>query len=155
MDVVRNKKGWVRMLEIALAVGLLFAFIIYFQSSQKALKTNQIDWSRNTLQFTGESILNSLWTYDSDGSLGPDLKNYTLHSQWTYAGNLISSQLPPTMDYALYQFDNSTFIFRAGTAPPSSHIELVSVTKLMAGGFGNFSMSNRMSALKLVLWYKQ
>jgi hypothetical protein len=156
---MRNRKGWVRLIEILLAAALVFVFITFIQTSQLSQYSEKPKWDAANLKTLGEDAIRTLDLKDDlgGGNGKSDLRDYIVPG-----GNLnpvkteLDNLLPPNVGYAIYLLNSSYVAYSsAGTLSHPAQKEKVSVSYVVAGDGTNPCIPGSGSCIvKLVLWYK-
>jgi|GEM_PF-5080684 len=152
---MRNRKGWVRLIEILLAAVLVFVFFAFIQNAQLSQYSEPPKWDAATLKTMGEDTLR---TMDLRDDLNPnnqsDLRDCIVFGGVpSWCSNGIKGSLPNNIGYALFQLD--TFFAEAqiaGSGLPQAR-ETVSAHYIIAGAQGEPCATDGPCAVKLVLWY--
>lgn len=158
--MVRNNRGWARLIEIALAAAMVFSYMIFLQNIYISDVSSTSGWDTARLKQFGESALITYDQQDADNDYKSDLRWDVLNNNQANLVVTLEQLLPANVGFALYAFDGlGDLNFIGGdTMPP--YKDKASVTYLMAGGYnGNFcpldGNPNSSCALELVLWFKQ
>jgi hypothetical protein len=157
--MVRNNRGWARLIEIALAAAMVFSYMIFLQNIYIADVSSTSGWDTARLKQFGES---ALITYDQQDSNNDQRSDLRTDLAGGYDVDATFKQLlPANVGYYLYIFDeNGNLNPHAGDLPIPPYKDKASVTYIMAGGYdGEFctlsGSPDSPCALEMVLWFKQ
>ncbi|HIK02766.1 TPA: hypothetical protein H1012_02885 [archaeon] len=157
--VIRNNRGFLRLIEMALAATLIIAFILFIQGRQSFSLQDPPNYDAVALKTIGQDVLRSLDLRDNDTNGQSDLRQ-VLNCNDTRAGRLesdIQLRLPPNVGFTLY-FANETNTSYRGGYPESSaplRTDVVAVNYITAGEYGNYSNYDKPCQIKLALWFTQ
>ena len=157
--VPRNKKGWLRIIEIALAATLVFAFFIFVNNFEGKSRSSRPETDRYTLSQIGEDAIRSYDLLDANGDSVSDLRTEVLTSDWATISTQLNTTLGENIGYMLYFYndtggysqENVQFVSGARKTPVNR--DIVSVYYIISGGDGSYCSSSTACALKLDLWH--
>lgn len=158
--VMRNNKGFLRLIEMALAATLILAFILFLQETQSSSLRNPPNYDPAVLKTLGQDVLRSLDLRDNDTNGLSDLRqNLSCSSaRWDTTYFFIAERLPPNVGFTLYSVDDmGVSTFKGGIPEGLQPIktERVAVNYIVAGEEGNYSNIGKPCSIKLVLWFVQ
>jgi len=155
----RNNKGWLRIIEIALAATLVFSFFMFINKFEGGFRSSRPETDKYLLQQLGEDALRSYDLVDANGNDVSDLRWEILTNDWTDIGEQLNTSLGRGVGYALY-FYNSTagytsdqIRFVTGSTAKPINRDVASVYYIIAGDDALFCSAPSACALKLDLWY--
>ena len=158
----RNRKAWIRLVEIVLAAALVFGCVTYLQHIQIS-DVQKPEWDTAILKTYGEDALRSFDLKDEDLDYRSDLRWWIEYSidngDWSGIESKISGTLQQNIAYALYFYNPTTsaWEFKGGVSESqvSDEIDKVAVWYVIAGDYGEFcdEDAEEACALKLILWF--
>lgn len=155
----RNRKGWLRIIEIALAATLVFSFFMFISKFEGGFRSSRPETDKYMLQQLGEDTLLSYDLVDANGNDVSDLRWEILTNDWADIGERLNTSLGSEISYGLY-FYNSTagytsdqIRFVAGSTLKPINRDVASVYYIIAGDDSRFCSPPSACALKLDLWY--
>ncbi len=158
MEIIKNRKGYVRLVEVSVAAALVFGFLIFVQQTQTSLSGRAQSYDSVVLKTLGEDTLRSLDLRDADNNFHNDLRDYVVAGNWARASQEISASLPQNIGFTLYNIDaGGTPTYKGGTAvgaQPTKR-EIVSVNYIVAADNGTYCSSGTSCNIKLALWFRQ
>jgi hypothetical protein len=157
---LRNRKGWLRIVEIILASVLIFVSLINLSQTQTVEFSQPSEWDKVKLKLYGEDVLRALDKTDLDKDNRGDLRIAINESDWSSIGANITNLLPLNVDFTLYLYSaNDSVDYETGVLPANipAKRNKVSVYYPIAQNYGEYCDFEGKSscALKIVLWYKQ
>ena len=153
-----NNKGWLRIIEIALAATLVFSFFLFINNFESKSKSSRPETDRYLLHQIGEDALRSYDLVDSDSDDFTDLRTAINTSNWAGIGAYLNSTLGSGIGYSLYFYNaNDTYPagdpkFKTGAIVQPLNRDIVSVYYIVAGDGGISCSDSSACALKLELW---
>jgi len=157
LRIFKNKKGFLRIIEIAFASALVFTFLVFLSEFKSNSPTEEPRFDNVILKTLGEDSLRSYDLKDSNSDGLSDLRDNVFTGSWGAIGSDLNDTLPLNIGFTLYQFDRSTLTFRTGISEvnmPTSK-DLVSVNYILAGHNGSECSNGLPCSLNLVLWFTQ
>ncbi len=160
MGILSNNRGFLRLIEMALAATLIIAFLIFIQQTQSSLISNPPSSDAVVLKSIGESSLRSLDLRDNNTNGRSDLRERLNcnEDKWVKIETDMLSTLPPNVGFILSSVDETgAFSYKggasAGTEPKKG--EAVAVTYVVAGEYGNYSDTRKPCNIRLLLWFNR
>ncbi|MFH1424960.1 MAG: hypothetical protein ABIG20_04810 [archaeon] len=156
MRSIRNNKGWIRLVEVALASALVFGYITYLQGTM-LVEDPEPEWDSAKLKSYGEDAFKSLDLSDVLGDYKTDLRERLLEGTWVTLGDDLDRILPENVAYALYFYSNTTALWELKAGIDDSQVsagkDKVVVLYVVAGDRGEYCEGEGACVLKMVLWY--
>ncbi|MFH1450975.1 MAG: hypothetical protein ABIF92_03265 [archaeon] len=156
---VRNRKGWLRIIEIALAATLVFSFMMFITRFEAGARVSRPETDRYMLQQLGEDALLSYDVMDSDSDHVTDLREEIFAGNWENIGEFLNGTLDSNVGYALYYYPSNAshsrddVQFKTGWTVPPINRDIASVLYIIAGDDGDLCTGQGACALKLEVWY--
>ena len=152
----RNNKGWLRIIEIALAATLVFSFMIFINTFEWGSSVSRPETDRYLLEQLGEDALRAFDLVDSTGNHVTDLRWEILTNDWNDIGDYLDLYLGENIAYSLYQkVANSTFQLKTGSTQKPINRDIASVSYIVAGDEARYCSNGAACLLKLELWFIQ
>ena len=156
---IRNRKGYMRLIEVSLAAVLIFGFLIFVQQGHSPFVKSAQDYDAVILKTLGQGAIRSLDLRDNDKNFTSDLRDLVLSGNWAVLEREIGAALPQNTGFTLYTVGvDGSSTYRAGVATgaqPTSK-EIVTVSYIVAGTNGNYCTAVwNECGIKLALWFKQ
>jgi len=160
MGVLKNNRGFLRLIEMALAATLIIAFLIFIQQMQSSILSSPSSSDTAVLRSIGEGALRSLDLRDNDSDGQSDLRQRLNCNggRWDKIETDMLFFLPPNVGFILSSVDETgAFSYKggasAGTEPKKG--EAVAVTYVVAGEYGNYSDTRKPCNIRLLLWFNK
>lgn len=163
LKLLKNRKGWMRIIEVVLASMLIFTYLTYIQETQFVETSQEPNWDKITLKTYGQDVLKALDLRDTPlagGNFRSDLREIVVdENDWSGLGVNISEMLPENIGYTLYYYNVSIGEYENKTGAGAEEMPLtrdrVTVYYIISGDYGSWCESGLYPcALKLVLWFK-
>lgn len=156
----RNRKGYLRLIEMSFAAALILAFLIFIQQTQSTIQSGQPKFGPAVLKMLGQDVLRGLDLTDNTTAyrnFKRDLSEMLKcdASQWALAAN-ISERLPQNVGFTIYSVNgDGVATYKGGVqeAKQPTRSEMVAVNYIVAGEYGNYSNFGKPCAIRLVLWF--
>jgi len=160
MGIINNNRGFLRLIEMALAATLIIAFIIFMQQMQSSLLSNPPSSDTAVLRSIGQDALRSLDLRDNDTNGTSDLRARLNcnEARWGKIETDMISILPPNVAFILSSVDETGAFSYKGGAPAGTEPkrgEAVAVTYVVAGDYGNYSDTRKPCTIRLLLWFNK
>lgn len=155
--VLRNNKGWMRVVEVGLAALLIFAFLVFISQTQVQVSEESTDWDRVLLKTYSQDSLRTFDLKDENGDGKSDLRTNIINDDWTSISDSFANLLPENVGFVLYLYENGSSSIKAGVSAsniPSSR-EVITTYYPIAGDYGSFCYSEQPCSLILSVWFKQ
>lgn len=159
ISAVRNRKAWLRIIEIALAATLVFSFTIFLTRFEGGAKISGASSEKYQLGQLGQDALRAYDLVDSDSDHVTDLRWEILTADWASIGTYLNETLGRQVGYSLYfypatgGYSRGNVQFKTGRSVSPASREISSVYYIIAGDEGRFCSAPNACALKLDLWY--
>ena len=156
---IRNRKGWLRIIEVAFAAVLVFGFLIFVQTFEGGSRSSRPETDQYTLHQLGEDAIRSFDLRDADANHVNDLRWEILTNDWTDIGEYLNGTLESQISYALYYYNSSAgydegqVMFKTGSTSKPKNRDVSTVYYIIGGDDGRFCSQPSACALKLDLWY--
>jgi len=161
MDL-RNKKGYVRLIEVALAAALVFGFLVFIEQTQSSLSKRSQNFDPVLLKTLGEDAIRTLDLRDNNKNFRSDLRDnlrfgVSCTNNWGVLDAEFASLLPQNVGFTIFLVDsNGNSIYQGGatTGAQPTQREIVTVNYLIAGDYGTYCSIWTPCNVKLSMWFK-
>jgi len=155
--LIRNKRGWMRILEAVLASMLIFSSLLYMTNIEMMNTNSRPEWDRYTLKMYGQDALRTFSIQDLDSSGVGDLIQYVTTDDWNSVGVQLNSTLHALdVEYSLFSYNPAGVTsFRTGQDDLPPGRERVTVYYIIPGNQGQMCKVNAICGVKLLVWYMQ
>jgi len=149
----KNNRGWLRILEIALAATLVFSFMIFINNFEGSSRSSRPETDEYLLRQLGEDSLRSYDLVDADNDAVTDLRFEVLTGDWEDIGEHLNNTLESSIGYSLYFYTKDSTVFKTGWTAVPINRDITTVYYIIAGDEAKHCSSGSACALKLDLWY--
>jgi len=151
--MMRNRKGWLRIIEIALAATLVFSFMLFINTFETSSQASRPVTDKYLLEQLGEDALRSYDLADANSDDVSDLRFEVLGRDWDDVGEHLNMTLGSSVAYSLYFQTPAQVSFATGQTIRPLKRDVATVYYIISGGEGKYCAGANACALKLDLWY--
>jgi hypothetical protein len=152
-NMIRNNRGWMRLIEVVFASALVFAYLMYLQNLYITEEARSPESDTVVLKMQAQDILQTLNHKDSDHNNVVEFRQYVIQNSAVNAQSEIDALMPQNIGYTLHRMNESLtwecFVGCSSQIP--SEREVVSAEHIIS----DLDRTGSLLAVKLMVWYVQ